>query len=41
MSSFRNPQINVYCHDVPRLVAFYESLGFREMFRTPDRGTSV
>jgi lactoylglutathione lyase len=41
MSSSRNPQINIYSHDVPRLVAFHESLGSRETFRTPDRGTPV
>jgi catechol 2,3-dioxygenase-like lactoylglutathione lyase family enzyme len=36
---FSNPQINVYSHDVVRLVTFYESLGFRETFRTPKEGT--
>jgi catechol 2,3-dioxygenase-like lactoylglutathione lyase family enzyme len=41
MSSFRNPQINVYSHDVPRLVAFYEGLGFRETFRTPEASTPI
>jgi hypothetical protein len=33
---FRNPGINIYSHDVTRLVAFYEGLGFRETFRTPN-----
>ena len=35
---FRNPAINVYSHDVDRLVAFYADLGFRETFRTPKDG---
>jgi uncharacterized glyoxalase superfamily protein PhnB len=38
---FRNPAINVYSHDVLRLVSFYEGLGFRETFRTPAEGTPV
>lgn len=38
---FRSPAINVYSHDVMRLVAFYEGLGFRETFRTPKVGTPV
>lgn len=38
MSVFRAPSINIYTHDVPRLVAFYEGLGFRETFRTPKVG---
>jgi hypothetical protein len=36
---FSKPQINVYSHDVVRLVTFYEGLGFRETFRTPKAGT--
>lgn len=36
---FRTPAINIYSQDVPRLVKFYESLGFRETFRTPKDGT--
>jgi hypothetical protein len=36
---FRSPGINIYSHDVMRLVAFYEGLGFRETFRTPKDGT--
>jgi hypothetical protein len=31
----RNPAINIYSHDLGRLVTFYERLGFRETFRTP------
>lgn len=38
---FRTPAINVYSHDVMRLVGFYTRLGFRETFRTPDEGTPV
>ena len=38
---FRNPAINIYSHDVVRLVTFYERLGFRETFRTPKDGTPV
>jgi hypothetical protein len=32
---FRSPAINVYSHDVMRLVSFYEDLGFHETFRPP------
>jgi hypothetical protein len=39
--TFRNPMINVYSHEVVRLVAFYERLGFLETFRTPRQGTPV
>lgn len=35
---FRTPQINIYSHDVMRLVKFYEDIGFRETFRTPKEG---
>lgn len=35
------PPVNVYTHDVIRLVAFYEGLGFRETFRTPTHGVPV
>ncbi len=40
-ATFRNPAINIYSHDVMRLVRFYASLGFQETFRTPDEGTPV
>ena len=36
---FSSPAINIYSHDVVRLVTFYEGLGFRETFRTPKDGT--
>ena len=35
---FSNPAVNLYSHDVMRLVRFYESLGFRETFRAPKDG---
>ncbi|MDG6917736.1 MAG: VOC family protein [Nitrososphaerota archaeon] len=35
---FRTPSINLYSHDVMRLVRFYERLGFHETFRTPKGG---
>ena len=38
---FRSPAINVYSHDVMRLIAFYEGLCFQETFRTPREGTPV
>ena len=38
---FRRPAINIYSHDVMRLVRFYEALGFRETFRTPKQGAPV
>jgi catechol 2,3-dioxygenase-like lactoylglutathione lyase family enzyme len=38
---FRNPAINIYSHDIMRLVRFYEGLGFRETFRTPKEGAAV
>ena len=37
----RNPAINIYSHDVMRLVGFYQRLGFRETFRTPRQGVPV
>lgn len=39
--TFRNPAINIYSHEVVRLVRFYEDLGFRETFRTPNEGMPV
>jgi Glyoxalase/Bleomycin resistance protein/Dioxygenase superfamily len=38
---FRTPSINIFSHEVIRLANFYERLGFRETFRTPDEGTPV
>lgn len=40
-TTFRNPAINIYSHDVLRLVRFYTTLGFQETFRTPAQGTPV
>jgi hypothetical protein len=39
--TLRSPAINIYSHDVMRLVGFYERLGFRETFRTPEQGRPV
>jgi catechol 2,3-dioxygenase-like lactoylglutathione lyase family enzyme len=41
MSTFRDPMINLYTRDAPRLAAFYERLGFRETFRTPKEGAPL
>lgn len=38
---FSSPAINIYTRDVPRLVAFYESLGFQEKFRVPRDGDPI
>jgi catechol 2,3-dioxygenase-like lactoylglutathione lyase family enzyme len=38
---FRRLAINIYSHDVMRLVSFYEGLGFRETFRTPSDGAPI
>jgi catechol 2,3-dioxygenase-like lactoylglutathione lyase family enzyme len=38
---FSTPQVNLYSEDVVRSVAFYESLGFEETFRTPREGTPI
>ena len=38
---FSNPAINIYSRDIVRLVSFYEGLGFRETFRTPEDGPPV
>lgn len=40
-TTFRNPTINIYSHDVMRLARFYMSLGFQKTFRTPNEGTPV
>jgi uncharacterized glyoxalase superfamily protein PhnB len=39
--ALRSPQINIYSYDVIRLVGFYQRLGFRETFRTPEQGMPV
>jgi predicted enzyme related to lactoylglutathione lyase len=38
VTGFRTPQINLYARDLPRAVAFYEQLGFVEIFRLPKTG---
>ena len=35
---FRQPQVVLFSTDLPRAVAFYEALGFAEVFRTPATG---
>ena len=35
---FRSPQINIYSRDLAKAQSFYESLGFKETFRTPPTG---
>lgn len=37
----RNPAVTLYSEDLPRAVAFYEGLGFRERFRFPAQGPLV
>jgi catechol 2,3-dioxygenase-like lactoylglutathione lyase family enzyme len=39
--TIRNPGVTLYSTDLPRAVAFYEGLGFREAFRFPDEGPVV
>jgi catechol 2,3-dioxygenase-like lactoylglutathione lyase family enzyme len=41
VSVLSSPQINLYSHDVGRMVAFYTGLGFEERFRTPRDGEPV
>jgi len=38
---FSAPQVNIYAADVARAVAFYETLGFVESFRTPRTGPPI
>jgi uncharacterized glyoxalase superfamily protein PhnB len=37
--AFTGQQINLFCSDVERAVAFYCALGFAERFRTPPAGS--
>ena len=41
MAIFREPMINLYSRDLPRAVAFYQALGFMEIFRWPETGDPV
>jgi len=36
---FQDPSINIFSRDVERLTHFYERLGFKESFRTPESGS--
>ena len=38
MAEFREPQVVLFSTDVTRSAAFYASLGFEEVFRTPVTG---
>jgi glyoxylase I family protein len=38
---FRTPQVVLLSEDVPRAAAFYGSLGFDEVFRTPLEGEPI
>jgi predicted enzyme related to lactoylglutathione lyase len=35
---FRTPSINIYTRNLNHLIEFYESVGFRQTFRTPKLG---
>jgi catechol 2,3-dioxygenase-like lactoylglutathione lyase family enzyme len=37
----RDPAVTLYSTDLPRALAFYAGLGFRETFRFPDEGPIV
>ncbi|WP_313812740.1 VOC family protein [Glutamicibacter sp.] len=41
MAKFRTPQIVLFTRDIDRAAAFYVSLGFSEVFRTPKSGTPI
>jgi glyoxylase I family protein len=38
---FREPQVVLFSTDLARAVAFYESLGFAEVFRNPPSGEPI
>ena len=38
---FRTPMINLYSRNLGATLAFYESVGFRETFRTPETGDPI
>ena len=41
MAEFREPQVVLFSTDVTRSAAFYASLGFEEVFRTPATGEPI
>ena len=41
MAAFREPQVVLFSKDVTRAAAFYTSLGFEEVFRTPATGEPI
>jgi catechol 2,3-dioxygenase-like lactoylglutathione lyase family enzyme len=38
---FRTPQVVLFCREVASTAAFYERLGFEEVFRTPTEGLPI
>jgi uncharacterized glyoxalase superfamily protein PhnB len=40
-SVFRSPQVILFSADVTRAARFYESLGFSETFRVPEKGRPI
>ena len=38
---FREPHVVLFSTDLPRAVAFYQALGFEEVFRTPPTGQPI
>ncbi|MEV4759329.1 VOC family protein [Micromonospora sp. NPDC049559] len=41
MSVLRTPQVVLFSDDLPRAVAFYQRLGFTEVFRVPTDGEPI
>ncbi|WP_432971880.1 VOC family protein [Dactylosporangium sp. CA-233914] len=39
--TYRAPQVVLFSADLARTAAFYSSLGFTEVFRTPDHGEPI
>ena len=41
MALFANPQVVLVCADLEATAAFYEAVGFEEVFRTPSEGAPI
>jgi catechol 2,3-dioxygenase-like lactoylglutathione lyase family enzyme len=41
MSRFKTPQVVLFCKDVTGAAAFYQRVGFEEVFRTPSEGEPI
>ena len=41
MARFREPQVVLFSTDLPRAVAFYQALGFAQVFRSPATGEPI